>query len=235
MNLFFSAEIDKNFITLSEDESKHVVKVLRAEQGDIIFVTDGNGRLFKTCIADSKSKKCVLQIVEELPAHPKPAYQLHIAIAPTKNHNRMEWFVEKVTEIGISEITPVICHNSERKSVHIERLERLLISAMKQSVRLILPKLNAVATFENFVAAKYESDKFIALCMNEEKKLLQHIYKPGNNALIIIGPEGDFNNEEISKAKANGFIPVSLGASRYRTETAALMACHTIVLMNERS
>lgn len=233
MNLFFSAEIDKNFITLSEDESKHVVKVLRSKPCDIIFVTDGNGRLFKTCIADSKSKKCILQISEELSPQLKPVFQLHIAIAPTKNHDRMEWFVEKSTEIGISEITPVICHNSERKRIHIERLERLLISAMKQSGRLILPKLNAVATFEKFVAVKYESDKFIASCMNEEKKLLQHIYKPGNNALIIIGPEGDFNNEEICEAKANGFIPVSLGAGRYRTETAALMACHTIALLNE--
>ncbi|MFH0867001.1 MAG: 16S rRNA (uracil(1498)-N(3))-methyltransferase [Bacteroidota bacterium] len=233
MNLFFSTEIDKNLITLSEDESKHVMRVLRSEQGDIIFVTNGEGKLFKTKISKNKSKHCICEILEEMPPPPKPGYHLHLAIAPTKNHNRMEWFVEKATEIGISEITPVICHNSERKSIQADRLERLLISAMKQSGRLILPRLNTAATFGNFVEAKFGSDKFIASCMNEEKKSLKHIYKPGNNALILIGPEGDFNDEEIIKAKVNGFIPVSLGANRYRTETAALMACHTIALMNE--
>jgi 16S rRNA (uracil1498-N3)-methyltransferase len=233
MNLFYSKEIEKNFITLSEEESRHVVKVLRAEAGEKIFVTDGNGRLFKTQIADNKSRKCVLQITEELPPAPLPVYHLHIAIAPTKNHDRMEWFAEKATEIGLSEITPVVCHHSERKSINSERLERILISAMKQSGRFFLPRLNEAVAFDNFVTRKFESSKYIASCMNEEKKLLQHVYTPRNNALILIGPEGDFNNEEIKNAKANGFIPVSLGANRYRTETAAMMACHTIALLNE--
>lgn len=233
MNLFYSNDIDKNFITLSEEESRHAVKALRAENGDIIYVTNGLGKLFKTKISDSKSKKCVLEILEELPENTKPASHLHVAIAPTKNHDRLEWFAEKATEIGIAEITPVICHHSERKSINNERLERLLISAMKQSGRLILPKLNKITSFGNFIQAQLHNNKYIASCLDEEKKLLQHIYKSGDDAVIIIGPEGDFSREEISKAIEKGFIPVSLGNSRYRTETAALMACHTIALLNE--
>lgn len=234
MDLFFSRDIEKDIIMLAEEESKHAVKVMRAMTGDEIFVTDGNGRHFRTSVADGKSKKCVLKIIEELQPYPKPPYHLHIAIAPTKNHDRLEWFVEKATEIGISEITPLACHHSEREKVHPERLERIIIAAMKQSCRFWLPKLNKLVSFDDFIRHDHSCQKFIAYCTKQERKYLHNIYTPGSNALILIGPEGDFSPEEIKLALVQNFQAISLGENRYRTETAALMACHTIVLMNEK-
>jgi 16S rRNA (uracil1498-N3)-methyltransferase len=233
MNLFYSNEIDNNQITLSEDESKHVHKVMRAGQGETIHVTDGKGKLFKTTLIDSKSRKCLLRIEEVTALPERPAYRLHIAIAPTKNHDRMEWFIEKATEIGISEITPLICDHSERRKIQKDRLERLMVSAIKQSNRFYLPTLNEETPFKIFIEKFHDSSKFIASCLNEEKKLLKQLCQPGKNTLIMIGPEGDFSDEEMISARQHEFIPVSLGSDRYRTETAALMACHTIAILNQ--
>jgi 16S rRNA (uracil1498-N3)-methyltransferase len=233
MNLFYSTDIDKDQIILSEEESNHVVKVMRSDKGSTIHVTDGKGRLFRTSVTDSKSKKCILKIEEEIFPELTQSCRLHVGIAPTKNHDRLEWFAEKATEIGISEITPLICRHSERKNVNAERLQRIMIAAMKQSNRFFLPVLNPEILFDKFVKNNFVSDKFIASCMNEDRPLLKKVYKPRSEACILIGPEGDFSIEEMDLAKQNGFISVSLGNNRFRTETAALIACHTIALMNE--
>lgn len=232
MNLFFSQEIANNFITLSEDESKHVVKVMRAAENSEIVVTDGKGGHYKTIITESKAKKCILKVTEKFTSPPEPEYHLHIAIAPTKNHDRFEWFAEKATEIGISEITPLICRHSEREKIHPERLERIMIAAMKQSQRFWLPKLNAPTYFDDFVKQNPGYKKYIACCSKQDIKNLCQAYTHEADALILIGPEGDFSPEEINLAFKNSFQPVSLGGNRYRTETAALMACHTIALLN---
>jgi len=157
---------------------------------------------------------------------------LHIAIAPTKNIDRIEWFLEKATEIGIDEITPLICIHSERRTVNAERLNKVIIAAMKQSLKAYLPKLNKETKIEEFIRQQTTSSKFIGYCSGDTQKL-KDMYKSGNDAVILIGPEGDFSEGEVMKAKENGFIPINLGNSRYRTETAALVACHTINLMND--
>ncbi|HNW98180.1 MAG TPA: 16S rRNA (uracil(1498)-N(3))-methyltransferase [Bacteroidales bacterium] len=233
MNLFYSNYIEHNNIILSEEESKHAVKVMRAVKGDNLFITNGQGKLFKTVIEDISPKKSILKIIEEIKEASQPKYHLHIAIAPTKNHDRLEWFAEKATEIGISEITPVICEHSERRSINHERLERIVIAAMKQSQRLYLPKINPEISFRDFIEMKFDSNKYIASCVDEDKKSLQNIYKAGEDVIVIIGPEGDFSTNELSNAIKNNFIPVSLGSNRYRTETAALLACSTIMFLNE--
>ncbi|MBE9491864.1 MAG: RNA methyltransferase, partial [Bacteroidetes bacterium] len=157
----------------------------------------------------------------------------HLAIAPTKNINRFEWFLEKATEIGIDEISPIICDHSERKTLKTDRLNKILITAIKQSIKVYLPKLNSPLTFNEFIQKPCSSFKFIA-CIDEEHQLnLKKAYQKGKDVVIIIGPEGDFSREEIKLAKELKYLPISLGKSRLRTETAAIVACHTIQLLNE--
>jgi 16S rRNA (uracil1498-N3)-methyltransferase len=232
MNLFYTPDIQSDLYSLNEEESSHCIRVLRLHKGGVIHLTNGKGDLFKAEITDDNYKCCKVKIIETISAYHKRNYYLHMAIAPTKNISRMEWFLEKATEIGVDEITPLICKHSERKSVNAERLNKILVAAMKQSLRTKLPVLNKERNFDDFVAGDLPSLKYI--CHYDEKNdKLKELYKKGCDAVIIIGPEGDFDPNEILKAKENNFIQINLGENRYRTETAALMACHTLHLLNE--
>ena len=234
MQLFYNPNINETTESFSFDreESKHIIKVLRKKDTDILYVTNGLGFLFKTEITLASDNKCTVQIISfEKEASPK--FQLHLAVAPTKMNDRFEWFLEKATEIGIHEITPVICDRSERKVVNAERFEKILLTAMKQSNVLNLPKLNKSITFKEFIKHKKEGLHLIAHCEETDKKSLKSILKPNTNITLLIGPEGDFSEKEIASAIENNFIPVSIGNTRLRTETAAIVACHSVVFINE--
>jgi len=218
---------------LPEEESQHAVKVLRLQAGDGITVVDGVGGFYNASIINPHPKHCTFEITETVLEFGKRDYKLHIAIAPTKNIERLEWFIEKATEIGIDEITPVICRFSERKIVKEERLEKIIVSAAKQSLKAYFPKLNSLCTFDDLMKNHRASQKFIAHCYEEDKKLLQTEIQKSSDVLILIGPEGDFSKEEVLKAISLGFVPVSLGNSRLRTETAGVVACHTVAILNQ--
>lgn len=233
MNLFYTPDISSDTYTLSEEESKHCIKILRLKVGNIVQLTDGRGGLYKAEIVDANPKKTVVVIIETKLEYGKRNFFLHIATAPTKNIARMEWFLEKATEIGIDEITPVKCEHSERVNIKTERLNKVITSAVKQSLKAYHPKINELVRFKDFVNLNFKGQKFIAHCRPEERSSLKEAYKKGENALILIGPEGDFSMNEIKLAIERGFQPINLGSCRLRTETAALVACHTINLMNE--
>lgn len=234
MQLFYNSEIkntDSSFV-FDKEESKHIVKVLRKKESDKIFITNGLGFLFVSEIRLASDKKCEVKILE-IQEFEKPKYNLHIAVAPTKMNDRLEWFLEKATEIGIQEITPIICDHSERKVYKIERGEKIIQSAMKQSNQFYLPKINESISFKEFISNTSSNNKFIAHCVETERKQLKDCIQPNENYVILIGPEGDFSENEIELALENNFQPVLLGNTRLRTETAALVACHTVALMNE--
>jgi 16S rRNA (uracil1498-N3)-methyltransferase len=218
---------------LPEEESQHAVKVLRLQAGDGITVVDGAGGFYKAIITNPHHKRCAFEITETTLEFGKRNYNLHIAIAPTKNIERLEWFIEKATEIGVDEITPIVCRFSERKVVKEERLEKIIVSAAKQSLKAFFPKLNPLCTFDELMKNHQALQKFIAHCYEEDKRLLQGEIQKSSDVLILIGPEGDFSKEEVQKAINVGFVPVSLGNSRLRTETAGVVACHTVSLFNQ--
>ena len=226
MQLFYLANPAKEII-LSAKESKHATKVLRKKEGDALDFTDGKGNFYKAEITVADSRKCRLQIVSREQKEKQHNYHLHIAIAPTKNMDRFEWFLEKATEIGIDEITPIICSRSERKVIKTERCNKILLSAMKQSLKFHLPKLNEAISLTDFIKQDFEDAKYIAYCEDGDKNELKTVSKT-ENTLILIGPEGDFSNAEIEMALKNNFKAVSLHASRLRTETAGIVAVHTI-------
>ncbi|MDI1305469.1 MAG: 16S rRNA (uracil(1498)-N(3))-methyltransferase [bacterium] len=234
MQLFYNPNINETTETFSFDkeESKHIIKVLRKKDSDILFVTNGLGYLFKTEITLASDNKCTVKIISfEKTATPK--FHLHLVVAPTKMNDRFEWFLEKATEIGIHEITPIICDRSERKVINTERFDKILLTAMKQSNVLFLPKLNNAISFKEFLKQKQEGLNFIAHCEETDKKTLKTALKPNENVTILIGPEGDFTEKEIELALDSNYIPVSLGNTRLRTETAAIVACHSVVFVNE--
>jgi len=228
MQLFY-LENPKDEIILSTEESKHATKVLRKQEGDILNFTDGKGYFYKAEITVAETRKCRLKVVSTEQKPKQHKYHLHIAIAPTKNMDRFEWFLEKATEIGIDEITPIICSRSERKVIKTERCNRILLSAMKQSLKFHLPKLNEAITLKDFLKQDFEGNKYIAHCKEGDKIELREEEK-SEKTTILIGPEGDFSPSEIELALQNQFKAVSLGTSRLRTETAGLMAVHTINL-----
>ncbi len=236
MQLFYNPQIStntKNF-TFDKNESKHIIRVLRKKEGDQLFITNGNGYLFNAELIAANGRKCTIQIISYEKKPKEWNYTLHIAMAPTKLNDRFKWFLEKATEIGIDEITPIICENSERKMVKIERLEKILISAMKQSLKYQLPKLNAAINFSDFIRNNVDGKKLIAHCENTTKKTIKSQLKSQNKITVLIGPEGDFSSKEISLALHHKYIPLSLGKSRLRTETAGVVVCNTIsVLKNE--
>ncbi len=234
MQLFYSPNISaasKDF-SFDKEESKHIVRVLRKIEGDILHVTNGLGELFTTEIILASEKKCTVKIVSTQIFKPTDFY-IHIAVAPTKMNDRFEWFLEKATEMGIHEITPIICHRSERKIIKNERFDKIILSAMKQSLQYYLPKLNEPISFKDFINQKHDGNLCIAHCVETDKKLLKNAIKPKQKYTILIGPEGDFSEKEIQMALTNNYIPVSLGNTRLRTETAALVACHILIFMNE--
>jgi 16S rRNA (uracil1498-N3)-methyltransferase len=234
MQLFYNPNITESTETFSFDkeESKHIIKVLRKKDTDILFVTNGLGFLFKTEITLASDSKCTVKILSFEKA-PASKFHLHLAVAPTKMNDRYEWFLEKATEIGIHEITPIICDHSERKVINNERFDKILLVAMKQSNELYLPKLNNAITLKEFIKVERDGLKLIAHCEETDKKTLKSVLKPNENVTLLIGPEGDFSEKEIALALENSFIPVSLGNTRLRTETAAIVACHSVVFINE--
>ena len=237
MYLFYCPDIETKQ-TLSEEESAHCVRVLRYSAGDEILITDGRGTTYKARITNPHPKHCDFEIISSEKQEPHHAFHLHIAIAPTKNIERMEWAVEKCVEIGVDEITPLLCRFSERKQLRIDRLEKIILSAAKQSLTPYLPVLHDLTPYEDFIKSqesrvKSQEQNFIAHCYKDEKRLLKDEIEQGRDVLVLIGPEGDFSEQEVADALAAGFIPVSLGNSRLRTETAAVVACHTAVLINE--
>lgn len=232
MQIFYTPDIAVH-PELPEEEAAHCIRVLRLSEGDEILLTDGKGSFYKAAISRAHPKHCEVNILESLKQPALWDFNLHIAVAPTKNMDRMEWFAEKATEIGIDAITCLNCRFSERKEIKPARLEKILVSAMKQSQKATLPELTGMTDFRTFINQPFEGRKFIAHCEEGEKPLLKQTYRTGENALVLIGPEGDFSPEEIALALKQGFEPVSLGKSRLRTETAALVACHTIHVLNQ--
>lgn len=232
MHFFFSDKLDGVHGELNENESLHAIRVLRMQIGQVFLCANGNGTIYQCEISEVKGKTLFFKIISEIPDISKRNYSLHLAVAPTKNIDRFEWFLEKATELGVDEITPLICQNSERTRMNPERLERVILAAAKQSMKSKLPKLNEAVRFKEFVQSTINSQVFIAHCKPGEKSYLYAAYI-GGNTTICIGPEGDFTQEEIALAESKGFKSIGLGKSRLRTETAAISACNTIHIWNE--
>jgi 16S rRNA (uracil1498-N3)-methyltransferase len=232
MHVFYTPDLSSNVYTLNEEESKHCSKVLRLGNGDVVHLINGKGGLFEAKITGMNKKHVDLEIINETSEFGKRNHHLHIAIAPTKNIDRLEWFLEKATEIGIDEITPIICDRSERKIIKEERLEKVITSAVKQSLTAYHPKLNAAITFNALIKQNLDGQKFIAHCLPGDKLYINQIAKPYQSYLVLIGPEGDFTPTEINIALQNGYKAVTLGETRLRTETAALAACFEVNYMN---
>lgn len=234
MQLFYNPDIAPGNTTFlfDKEESRHIIKVLRKKEGDAIQITNGSGYLFTSEITFGNEKKCEVKITAEQFFEPAP-YSLHLAVAPTKLNDRYEWFLEKALEIGINEITPLICEHSERSNFKADRFEKILQSAMKQSLQYYLPKLNEPVAFTHFVNEYKDGDLFIAHCEETDKKLLKHALQPKQKVTILIGPEGDFSTKEINLALAQKYVAVSLGNTRLRTETAAIVAAHSVAFVNE--
>lgn len=231
MHVFYTPDIQSK-AELPEEEAQHCTRVLRLTTGDEITLTDGKGNFYRAEITTATHKRCLVAIKETLFQEPLWPCHLHIAMAPTKNMDRNEWFAEKATEIGLNELTFLNCRFSERKVIKPERIEKILVSAIKQSLKARIPLLNEMTDFDKFITRDFKGQKFIAHCYEGEKPLLKDVLQKGEDALVLIGPEGDFSEEEVAKAIQKGFMPISLGKSRLRTETAALVACHTINLLN---
>jgi len=233
MHVFYTPDISSNEYVLNEEESKHCIKVLRLGVGAMVYLIDGIGGLYKAEITGEYKKHVTLRVVEAKYEYNKRNHHLHIAIAPTKNIDRLEWFLEKATEIGIEEITPVICDRSERKVVKEDRLYKVITSAVKQSLQAYHPVLNPQTTLSAFLKQTNDSVKMIAHCLdNEPRQFINQVAEPKQRYTILIGPEGDFTGNEIELALQNGYKPLTLGNTRLRTETAALAACFEVNYLN---
>ena len=232
MILFYTTEIKGNHAVLDKEETRHCTHVLRKQLGDTIQLVDGKGNFYKARIIEISKKACLVEITETISNFNSRDFYLHIGIAPTKNMDRLEWFVEKATEIGIDEITPILCQRSERKKLRVDRLEKKALSAMKQSLKASLPIIHELTPFKE--AIQQSSDISLRLmAQGGQKNSLKDNYTPNAAVYILIGPEGDFTDVEKEMAFANGFQGVHMGNSRLRTETAGLVACHTVNLLNE--
>jgi 16S rRNA (uracil1498-N3)-methyltransferase len=231
MEVFFDPAFEGSGL-LNEAESKHCINVLRHKAGDTITVCNGKGFYFTCRIIVDHPKKCQLELIEARQFE-KSKYRIHLAVAPTKSVDRFEWMIEKAMELGIDEITPLLCHHSERKKIRTDRIERVVIAAMKQSLKAYLPKINELTSFDKFIKTSQDGQAYIAHCYDTEKQALKQAYRPETNCILCIGPEGDFSEKEVELATKANFQAVSLGTSRLRTETAGVIACHTIHLLNE--
>lgn len=233
MQLFYAPEIssESNEFIFDKEESKHIVKVLRKAEGAILHITNGKGFLFSSEITFASEKKCIVKITK-IHQEKQRSFRIHMVVAPTKMNDRYEWFLEKAAEIGVDEITPIICDHSERKVIKTERFDKILISAMKQSNQLFLPVLNEPIKLSEFLNKDISGQKFIAHCEETSKKELKEQVHVNEQYTLLIGPEGDFSTNEINKALTKGYLPAALGNTRLRTETAAIVGCHTFVLLN---
>ena len=245
MNLFYAPDIQQS-LSLPEEESQHCIKVLRMKSGDHIHIIDGVGGLYEAQIIEAHPKRTQVEILSYQTEYGRRPFRLHLAVAPTKNIDRFEWFVEKATEIGFDELTPLCCRYSERKIIKPERIEKILVSAAKQSLKAYVPILNPMITFKEFISqysptvlggggsqlSTLNSQLFIAHCHNQPKQHLFKACQPGGNVVVMVGPEGDFSEEEVELALRNSFQAISLGESRLRTETAGVVACHLVTIAN---
>jgi 16S rRNA (uracil1498-N3)-methyltransferase len=236
VHLFLSDNTTTPYVTLLPDDSRHCVRVLRMAVGDELWVTSGDGTMCRARITDPDDKGCEVEIIERIEGYQPRPFHLHVAVAPTKNNARLEWFVEKAVEIGIDRITPIICDHSERPSLKTDRLDKLALSAMKQSLRALRPVIDMPVKLVDFLHQLGDADpsvqRFVCYCSGDDRHTLRQLYTPGSNALVLIGPEGDFSDREITTALQQGFQPVTLGDSRLRTETAALYATTVLNFMN---
>lgn len=233
MHIFYTPDITQNTYTLNEEESKHCVRVLRLPVGALVNLVDGRGGFYTAEITSDNPKKVSLSILKVETEFNKRNHYLHIAVAPTKNIDRIEWFLEKATELGIDEITPIITDRSERRVVKEDRLNKVITSAVKQSIKAYHPILNESIPFNKFLNSSIEGEKLIAHCIdNQEKKYISELVMPHQKYLVLIGPEGDFTPEEVNLALNKGFKPLTLGDNRLRTETAALSVCFEINYLN---
>lgn len=234
MQLFYSPNITLPSHTLGEQESAHCVKVLRMGEGDTVHLTDGRGNLFQAVIRTAHPRHCVVEIVDAKQEFERRNYSLWVAVAPTKNADRLEWFVEKATEIGIDRIIPVVCDRSQRRTVNMERIERVAVSAMKQSLKAYMPKLEEPVSLRDAMKMPFDGIKLIAHCERDRQRcFIGDAVGKGSDVFILIGPEGDFSDEEITFARENGFEEISLGRQRLRTETAALVAVSAVAFLNQ--
>lgn len=225
--IFYTPRVENGFVYIDEEESRHLTTVLRRKIGDRLQSTDGNGNFYETELSEISKRHALARIIACTPAPPDRPFKLHLAIAPTKQMERLEWFLEKATEIGVDEITPLLCQRSERDTVRLDRLEKILVSAMKQSLHARLPKLHELTRFQAFVKKCTEPGKYIAWCADSPLPHLKNIIQPNGDMVIAIGPEGDFSPEEVKIALENGFLGVGLGDARLRTETAGILAVTT--------
>lgn len=231
MNIFYCPEILTGQNFLDQEESAHAIRVLRMKEGDDLTIVDGKGGFYRVRVTGANPNQCKFEIIDKKEKYSKRNFYLHLAIAPTKNFDRTEWFLEKATEIGIDEITFLNCEKSERRIVKLERAEKIVVSAMKQSVKSFLPKLNGMIDFKKFIITQLAKGKFIAHCREGERLNLKDCIINHKNILILIGPEGDFSETEVKLANEIGYTSVNLGESRLRTETAGVVACHTVNLL----
>jgi 16S rRNA (uracil1498-N3)-methyltransferase len=227
MQLFYAPRISGEFHELDEQESRHAVRVLRLSKGEKVVLVDGTGGWYECEIAEAHPKRCRLEIRTRTPDHNPLPYDLHIGISPTRSTDRFEWFLEKATEIGISEITPLICHRTERSRLNYERLQRIIVSAMKQSLRAYKPALSEPVRFDRFLKGRHSGTLGIAHCQSGDRISLEEL-KPSGRYTLLIGPEGDFTDDEIDSAVSAGYIPFHLGESRLRTETAGIYVCSVV-------
>lgn len=234
MHVFYTPDIAVS-PELPEEEAGHCLRVLRLGVGDEVMLADGKGTFYRAAISAASGKRCQVRVTETLPQEPFWKGRFHLAMAPTKNMDRTEWLAEKATEMGFDELTFLNCRFSERKVIKTERIEKIVVSAMKQSLKAWKPVVNELTDFGAFVGRDFPGQKFIAHCYEGEKPLLKEVLEPGQDAVLLIGPEGDFSPEEVAKAEAAGFRAVSLGKSRLRTETAALVGVMTFQLKGESS
>jgi 16S rRNA (uracil1498-N3)-methyltransferase len=232
MQLFYSNQPVKDQCTLDEQESRHAIKVLRLGYGSTLSLTDGSGVIFQGIIRDPSPKGCLIEIINSQPGNDLRDYSLNIAISPLKNPDRFEWFVEKAVEIGIDSITPVVCDHTEKPGIKTERIEKLVTTAMKQSLKTKRPLIEETIAFSEFIRMPKSGKKMIAHCNEGNRERVADIYSKGEYCTILIGPEGDFSKAETEIAISYGYIPVTLGPSRLRTETAGIAACHSIYFIN---
>lgn len=229
MHLFYTPYISGEVVILPEEESKHAIKVMRLAPGDAVNLIDGTGGFYEAVVTAANPKKCELKIKHSHQKFGSQPYHIHIAVAPTKNNDRIEWFIEKATEIGIDNISFLLCERSERKQINLERLEKVVVSAMKQSVKAYKPQLQDLIPFKTFIK-QAPTQTFIAHLEEHDRQPLHRMNLP-EAVCVLIGPEGDFSPNEIQLAYDQGIQPVTLGSSRLRTETAALVACHTLNIL----
>jgi 16S rRNA (uracil1498-N3)-methyltransferase len=233
MQIFYAPDIEGSLWRLDENESRHLIRVLRMVKGDVVKLIDGRGNLYTGIIKNPDQRGCLIEITEEFRNFESRKYRLHIAISPLKNPERFEWFVEKSVEIGVDEITPLLCRNTEKTGIKTQRINNLIISAMKQSLKATLTKLNEPCEFVEFIRRGSEGVRLIAHCDSSTvRQNISEVYKKNGDALILIGPEGDFTKEETLSAINQDFKPVHLGPSRLRTETAGIAACHSVYFLN---